>query len=313
MNAVAAFAPGMPAVAGPEEFALRIPAGSKLVFQVHYTPNGSPQKDRSQAALIFADPAKVAKQVRIEAGINPKFLIPPLITDYPIAADRRIERDSWLYSLTPHMHYRGKSFKFTAKYPDGAEEILLNVPRYDFNWQIIYLLKEPKRLPAGTVINMEGRFDNSYNNPLNPDPTAFVHWGDQTWDEMMLGSLTTSHADQDLRVGPPRVEEIRDAASKETGEYRVCFRYRPPAGDVDQPAELKAVHLGGTFNEWNMVSHRLAGPNAEGFYTTELTLPAGRYEYKYVLNGDKWKADPGVRDVTREFGNSVLEVPSPPR
>jgi peroxiredoxin len=198
-NAVAAFAPGMPAIAGPEEFALKIPAGSKLAFQVHYTPNGTPQTDRSQAALIFADPAKVRKQVRIEAALNVKFLIPPGHPDYVVTAKETIKRDTLLYTLTPHMHFRGKSFRFTAKYPDGKDEILLDVPRYDFNWQIIYLLKKPKHIPAGTVIHLEAHYDNSADNPLNPDPTQLVYWGDQTWEEMMLGSLTVSDADEDLQ------------------------------------------------------------------------------------------------------------------
>jgi hypothetical protein len=98
------------------------------------------------------------------------------------------------------MHYRGKAFRFTAHYPDGKEEILLDVPRYDFNWQIVYLLKQPKLLPAGTVVKLEGHFDNSADNPLNPDPAQFVRWGDQTWDEMMLGSMTVSNANEDLRA-----------------------------------------------------------------------------------------------------------------
>src|SRR5262249_31263568 len=136
-NAIAAFAPGMPAVGGPEDYALRIPAGSKLAFQVHYTPNGSPQSDMSEAALVFADPEKVRKQVQIQAAFNPKFFIPPGHPDYKITASRTLKDESLLFSMTPHMHYRGKSFCFTAHYPGGGEEILLDVPRYDFNWQLI--------------------------------------------------------------------------------------------------------------------------------------------------------------------------------
>ena len=118
----------------------------------------------------------------------------------PIAAAKTFKEDTYLYTLTPHMHFRGKAFRFTAHYPDGKEEILLDVPRYDFNWQIVYLLKKPKFLPAGTVMKLEGHFDNSADNPLNPDPGQFVRWGDQTWDEMMLGSMTVSAANQDLRA-----------------------------------------------------------------------------------------------------------------
>jgi peroxiredoxin len=199
-NAIAAFAPGMPPIVGPEKYAVRIPAGSKLGFQVHYTPNGKATTDRSEAAVVFSDPAKVEKEVRVAAAMNFKFLIPPNHPNYPIAAEKTFDEDTYLYTLTPHMHFRGKAFRFTAHYPDGKEEILLDVPRYDFNWQIVYLLKKPKFLPAGTVMKLEGHFDNSADNPLNPDPAQFVRWGDQTWDEMMLGSMTVSAANQNLQA-----------------------------------------------------------------------------------------------------------------
>jgi peroxiredoxin len=307
-NAVAAFAPGMPAITGPENYAVRIPAGSRLGFQVHYTPNGAPQKDRSEAGLVFSDPAHVEKEVRVQAALNVKFLIPPGHPDYVVHAQKKLSRDAMLYTLTPHMHYRGKSFRFTAVYPDGGEEILLDVPRYDFNWQIIYQLKTPKRLPAGTVVKLDAHFDNSADNPLNPDPGQTVYWGDQTWDEMMLGSMTLSQADQDLRMGPPRVEAVRSASQDDDGEYRVTFHYRPVAGDPNLPQSLDAVHLAGTFNDWKTDDRKLDGPDANGDYSTELRLPAGRYEYKFILNGDLWKTDPGSREVTREYGNSVLVV-----
>jgi hypothetical protein len=302
-NAIAGYAPGLPAIAGPEEYALRIPAGSQLVFQVHYTPNGTATTDRSEAAVIFADAAKVAKELRIEAGLNFKFLIPPGAPDYKVEAERKIDRDAMLYTLTPHMHYRGKSFRFTAQYPSGINEILLDVPRYDFNWQNIYLLKKPKFLPAGTVIHMEGHFDNSADNPLNPDPSQTVYWGDQTWDEMMLGSMTLSDADEDLRLGPPRVEH--NAGSK---DYRIHFRYRVPKNDPTNKTGVDAVYLAGSFNDWKPNGHKMDGPDGEGFYTADVTLPAGQYEYKYVINGKEWRADPGNRDMAGYFGNSVLVV-----
>jgi hypothetical protein len=294
----------MPAIVGPQEFATRIPAGSKLIFQVHYTPNGSATTDQSEAAVCFADPAKVAKEVQIIAGYNFRFLIPPGAPDYKIEQDLEIRRDSLVYTITPHMHYRGKSFKFTARYPDGREEVLLDVPRYDFNWQNIYLLKEPKFLPMNTVVHMEAHYDNSANNPLNPDPTQGVYWGDQTWQEMMLGSLTVSPAEQDLRLGPPRVEPGADAQSPR----RVTFRYRPPDDTTLDGHPIEAAYLTGTFNEWNPTGRRMDGPNAEGFYTTELELPAGRHEYKFTLNGTEYHADPGNREIVGFYGNSLIEV-----
>ena len=198
-NALAAYAPGMPAIVAPEGIALKIPAGSKLGFQVHYTPNGSPQTDLSEAGLIFADPDQVQHEVRVQAGLNFAFMIPPGADDYRVSANYNVQRESLLFSLTPHMHYRGKSFRFTAKYPGGGEEILLDVPRYDFNWQNIYLLRNPKRLPQGTVVAMEASFDNSANNPLNPNPKQSVGWGDQTWQEMMIGTLGMSDFSEELQ------------------------------------------------------------------------------------------------------------------
>lgn len=198
-NALAAFAPGMPAVMAPAGVALRVPAGSKLALQVHYTPNGTPQTDLSEAGVIFADPQEVRHEVRVQAGLNFAFLIPPGADDYRVAAKYRVIDDSLLFSMTPHMHYRGKSFRFTANYPDGDSEILLDVPRYDFNWQNIYLLRKPKHLPAGTIIDLEASFDNSADNPLNPDPSQAVHWGDQTWQEMMIGTMGMSDYDPSLQ------------------------------------------------------------------------------------------------------------------
>jgi peroxiredoxin len=316
-NAIAGYAPGLPAIYGPDAYALRIPAGSQLVFQVHYTPNGKATTDRCEAAVMFADPAKVEKELHIEAGLNFKFLIPPGVPDYKVTAERAINRDSMLYTLTPHMHYRGKSFRFTAHYPSGVEEILLDVPRYDFNWQNIYLLQKPKWLPAGTVIHMEGHFDNSADNPLNPDPTQTVYWGDQTWDEMMLGSMTLSDAGEDLRLGPPHVEPgdgpaapipNDGAKSNSAAGYRVHFRFRVPENDPARKASIDSVYLAGSFNDWKPNGLKMQGPDGEGFYTADVSLPAGQYEYKYVINGSEWRADPGNRMVAGYYGNSVLVV-----
>jgi hypothetical protein len=173
---------------------MRVPAGSRLVMQAHYTPNGSPQSDRSTAALVFAEPEDVKHELTIKAAMNFRFRIPPGDDNYSVEAVFRVREDSLLYSLMPHMHYRGKSFRFTARYPDGKEEILLDVPRYDFNWQNVYKLAEAKRLPTGTEVQLVAHYDNSAGNLFNPDPTKPVMWGDQTWEEMMIGTLTMSKA-----------------------------------------------------------------------------------------------------------------------
>jgi hypothetical protein len=158
------------------------------------------------------------------------------------------------------------------------------------------------------VVHLEAHYDNSSNNTLNPDPTAMVHWGDQTWEEMMLGSLTVSHADEDLRTPPPTVEVVRPAGEGDAGKYRVKFRYRPTSDDVEVPQPLQSVHLAGEFNQWKTDAHELKGPDADGYFETNLELPQGRYEYKFVLNGEVWKTDPASREHTLEYKNSVLVV-----
>jgi Copper type II ascorbate-dependent monooxygenase, C-terminal domain len=121
------------------------------------------------------------------AGLN--LNIPPGAADHVIRSARTFPRDIHLLSMAPHMHLRGKSFTYTARYPDGKNEILLSVPKYDFNWQSVYRLAEPILLPRGTIIDCEAHFDNSAANPANPDPGRTVVWGEQTSDEMMIGFI----------------------------------------------------------------------------------------------------------------------------
>jgi peroxiredoxin len=187
---IATFAPGMPPMDLPEGWALRIPAGSRLIFQCHYTPNGTAQNDRSRVGLVLVDPQTVTHEIARVSGTNHDFEIPPGENNYRAAATEHIDEDMHLYALTPHMHFRGKSFRFTAHYPDGTQEILLDVPHYDFNWQNSYRFAEPKVLPANTQVQMEAHYDNSVDNPANPDATKSVRWGDQTFEEMMIGTMS---------------------------------------------------------------------------------------------------------------------------
>ena len=197
-NSIGTYAPGMPPADWPAGYSRFVPAGAKLVFQMHYTPNGSIQTDQSELGIVLADPQTVKKKVRYMIAINTNFRIPPEDGNYHVPAQRRFDNDVILHALMPHMHLRGKAFRFTAIYPDGQEEILLDVPRYDFNWQNSYALAEPKRLPAGTVVKCDGYFDNSAENLVNPDPLSEVHWGDQTWDEMMIGTMVVTDPDPDV-------------------------------------------------------------------------------------------------------------------
>jgi hypothetical protein len=121
------------------------------------------------------------------AALTSKFVIPPQADNHRVDSQITLNADTQLVSMMPHMHLRGKAFEYRAVYPSGESETLLRVPKYDFNWQLYYVLAEPKLLPKGTRIECTAHFDNSANNPYNPDPKAEVRWGDQSWEEMMIG------------------------------------------------------------------------------------------------------------------------------
>jgi peroxiredoxin len=188
---VAGFAPGSPARIYVDGVAKFVPAGSKLVFQMHYTPNGSPQKDRSRVGFVFTDEKKVERLAGGGLVGNWSFAIPPHDPKHKIVGERTFEKDTLLVDMLPHMHLRGKSYRYTAVYPDGKKEILLDVPNYDFNWQLRYQFVEPKLMPKGTKLRGMAFYDNSEDNLANPDPNSTVRYGDQTWEEMMHGFFGT--------------------------------------------------------------------------------------------------------------------------
>jgi peroxiredoxin len=197
---VSGFAPGMPANSGLDGVARFVPAGSKLVFQMHYTPNGSPQKDRSYVGFVFADDDEVKRASKGGLAGNWGFAIPPNDPNYKMVGEREFGEDELLTYMLPHMHLRGKSFRYSAVYPDGNEEILLDVPNYDFNWQLRYELVEPKLMPKGTKLKVVGHYDNSDGNLANPDPNETVRYGDQTWEEMFHGFYGTIPVKERVRT-----------------------------------------------------------------------------------------------------------------
>ncbi len=196
---LAGFNPGGDPWRAPEGMAVKIPAGAELVFEMHYTPNGFPQQDRSYVGLEFADPATVEKEILCVMPANTEFEIPPGAHHHEVQKSWYFPADSLLLVMRPHMHLRGKAFRYEAVYPDGNSEILLDVPHFDFNWQNNYVLSTPKHIPAGTEMRCTAWFDNSEDNLSNPDPTATVHWGDQTTEEMMIGIFAMALADQNLQ------------------------------------------------------------------------------------------------------------------
>lgn len=180
------YAPGMsPQIWRPGQARL-VRAGSTLIFQMHYSANGKPAEDRTKIGLVFAKEPVTEKIIGMQA-MPPELAIPPGASNFRVDGVATIRQDSKLVAMRAHMHVRGKSFQMRAVYPNGESEILLDIPKYDFNWQPYYYLETPKPLPRGTRIESTGYFDNSANNPFNPDPSATIFWGPQSWDEMMIG------------------------------------------------------------------------------------------------------------------------------
>jgi len=171
----------------PEGAAIRIPAGSKLVFQLHYVTNGVATVDAStKIGLTFAN-QKITRQVHTLKISNQQFVIPPKAKNHEASACYTLTKPVTLVDLMPHMHLRGKDFRYNVTLPDGTIQKLLYVPHYDFDWQTIYRLAKPLQLPAGSKLNVLAHFDNSASNPHNPNPEQEVYFGEQTDDEMLLG------------------------------------------------------------------------------------------------------------------------------
>jgi mono/diheme cytochrome c family protein len=186
---IVGYAPGEQPAVISKGLARKIPAGSELVFQVHYTPNGTETKDRSYVGFVFSkEPPKA--EILTRPIMNARFAIPPGDPNYRVESTFTFTQDSHVYSLMPHMHVRGKDFEFRATFPDGTSKVLLSVPKYDFAWQTYYVLKEPLAAPKGTRVDCLAHFDNSEKNKYNPDPKKEVRWGDQTWEEMMIGWMS---------------------------------------------------------------------------------------------------------------------------
>jgi hypothetical protein len=163
-----------------------IKAGSDFIFQVHYTTNGKPSVDRSRIGLVFAKEPPAKRALTLSAS-NGTFKIPAGDPNYRVDAEFELGAQVTLYGLHPHMHGRGKDFEYRITLPGRETRTLLKVPNFRFSWQLWYDLAEPIVLPKGTRIECTAHFDNSPNNPDNPDPTKVVTWGDQSWDEMMVG------------------------------------------------------------------------------------------------------------------------------
>jgi Copper type II ascorbate-dependent monooxygenase, C-terminal domain len=183
----AAYVPGNNNLIYPEGYAKKLPKNATLYFQIHYTPNGKATSDQTKLGVIFAK-EKPRHEVHVSGIANPVFRIPPGADNHKVnAVAPNIPFDARILALFPHAHLRGKAAQYSLKTPDGKTTTLLDVPHYDFNWQLQYRFAEPVKVPQGSSLSYAAWYDNSTKNPANPDPKKTVRWGPQTYDEMHLG------------------------------------------------------------------------------------------------------------------------------
>jgi hypothetical protein len=186
---IASLAPGTSTMVFQPGTALKLSAGTTVVFQVHYTANGTATKDRSKMGLIFAkEPPK--QEIMSSQFMNPMMVLPPGAANQRVDTEIEFTADSHIWALLPHTHLRGKSWEYQLKYPDGRTEVVLSVPKYDFNWQTYYHFSKPLAAPKGARLQAIAHYDNSAANRANPDPKVEVYWGEQTWEEMQYTGIT---------------------------------------------------------------------------------------------------------------------------
>jgi hypothetical protein len=193
------WAPGMSPLVLKPGLAKLVKKGSALVFQMHYTTNGVAGKDRTSVGLVFAKAPVEKRFMTSGQAAAGNLVIPPGEPNYESRAAFTFTEDSHIWGFMPHMHLRGKDFEYRLVYADGTSKILLKVPKYDFNWQLNYWLKEPVAAPKGSRLECVAHHDNSTKNKFNPDPSKEVRWGPQTWEEMMIGWFDYTLDNQDLR------------------------------------------------------------------------------------------------------------------
>lgn len=193
----------------PAGTAKLLPREALLIFQIHYTPNGTAVRDRPKIGFVFDDQAPEHELITTAAA-NKRLRIPPGAPNHEVVANYTFGGPARITSFSPHSHVRGKAYRYELNYPDGRTERVLEIPRYDFNWQLEYVLRRPIDVPRGTKLKVTAWYDNSAANPANPDPTKTVRFGDQTWDEMMIGYFSGHKLEQD-----PALPEQTSAANDE--------------------------------------------------------------------------------------------------
>jgi peroxiredoxin/mono/diheme cytochrome c family protein len=244
------YVPGTRFTTAPKGHAIRIPAGSDLLFQVHYISTGKRETDQSLLGLVLADPDEVTHELLVGSAYQLDLRIPPGEANYKTdAVSPKFPPDSTLLAMNPHMHVRGKSMRLHLETPDGKQTTLLDVPNYDFNWQTLYELSYPIAVPEGSRMLCDAVFDNSTDNLNNPDPTKWVYFGDQTWNEMMIGYYFFSVPVGRTESGLTRSEIFKKNQMRSTlvGMFTLLDRDRDGKVTKDQMSGPLAL----LFNEFN--------------------------------------------------------------
>jgi hypothetical protein len=202
------YAPGTNPQVMPPGTALRLEPGGIIELQMHYATNGTPAADRTKIGLVFAT-SENPREVRVSQFLNGVFTLPAGASDVSVDADVSFLQDTTVWGIFPHTHLRGKKWRYVLELPDGTTKTILDVPRYDFNWQTYYMFTEPLQVPRGSKIVSTAWYDNSAANKSNPDPRADVTWGDQTWEEMQYTGILFSPAVAPATAAPARQPGIR--------------------------------------------------------------------------------------------------------
>ncbi|MBS0203215.1 MAG: redoxin domain-containing protein [Planctomycetes bacterium] len=259
------YVPGQRSFTLPTGYARKVPAGSKFVFQMHYTPNGTEQADLTQLGMTFLPESQVKHEVFTLLGINQQFEIPPNAADFPVEGSVKwIPKRAELLAIIPHMHVRGKSIQAFGR-SGTTKTPLLDVVRYDFNWQHVYELSQPLPLNSLDSLEFTARFDNSKQNPANPDPSQTVMWGDQTWEEMAIAFF---------EVAEPRSADAEPEPA--TNKQRLVVR----TGNDTVQSESTATFVAEFFQRFDKNGDGIVEPQ-------ETPLAFRRFGfYRYDVNGD---------------------------
>lgn len=262
----------------PEGTGRILPKGGSIIADMHYHPAETDETDSTQVGLYFAKKDEVEKELVNLWVMNASFEIPPGDANYQAISTHTFAQDSQILSLTPHMHYRGKDFNYTATYPDGRKEELLKVSKYDFNWQTAYYFEEPVAAPKGTRIDCVAHFDNSEGNLANPDPTKTVRFGNQSYDEMMIGFVDyvvdegVSPAANDGPVGA----KILSLVEQHPGDIYKAIMGQGPTGNQISGIHLPRTGDGGWYIEFNGIAVRAALTDiqwTDNDFTSNINIP----------------------------------------